>query len=130
MRRVAAWAVGAVVVAALVVVVGRWERSRERAHNLHGIELVRRLVGDRVSHPFDYRVSPGLTCLIYPTAASPIALELCVDPYGRIVEAVDRRGAYPAFYSVTSEPAVATLRLDPTAANRWVLAIETQQRKK
>jgi hypothetical protein len=96
-----------IVMAVVLVVVGRSERSSEQRHNLDGIAFIRSLVGTRVATPDDYRVSPDLYCLLYDSRGRVFALELCADQHGRLVEAVDRRGSVPVFYSVTSEPGVA-----------------------
>lgn len=113
-------AAGVLVVALAFVVVGRHERASERKWNLNGIAVIRYLVGTSVNHPVSYRASPGLRCLIYKRNGRPFALELCVDPIGRIVEAVDRRGSVPRFYSVTSEPGVADDRLPSNTVDRLI----------
>lgn len=117
-RRSAVIAAAVLVVAVVLVVVGRHERASERNWNLDGIAAVRYLVGAKIDHPLSYRVPAGLYCLIYGTPGRPFALELCVNGAGRIVEAVDRRGSVPRFYSVTSEPGVADERLPLSTVNR------------
>jgi hypothetical protein len=123
LRRSASVAAGVLVVALALVVVGRRERMSERKSNLDGIAAVRYLVGSRIDHPVSYRVPAGLWCLIYGATGRPFAaLELCVDREGRLVEAVDRRGSVPRFYSVTSEPGVADERLPLSTVNRLLAA--------
>jgi hypothetical protein len=109
------WLVAAacvIVAAVLVVIVGRAELASERRKEIDGIALVRSLVGGKIAKPVNFRVSPDLYCLIYESGGRPIALELCADRYGRIVEAVDRRGSLPVFYNITFEPQVATEHID------------------
>ena len=101
------WLVAAacvIVAAVLVVIVGRAELASERRKEIDGIALVRSLVGGKIAKP--------VNCLIYESGGRPIALELCADRYGRIVEAVDRRGSLPVFYNITFEPQVATEHID------------------
>jgi hypothetical protein len=111
-RRLALIGAGVVVSAIVIVVVGRFERRSEQRRNLNGIALVRSLVGAQIGKPDNYRVSPGLYCLLYGEGGRSFALELCDDQYGRLVEAVDRRGTLPVFYSLTSEPGIANERVD------------------
>jgi len=108
--------VGAVVLVAL----GRIERRSEQRHNVDGIARVRALVGGNVAHPADFRQSTGLSCLLYGGPQRVFALELCIDPSGRLVEAVDRRAPVSKFYSVTSEPSAARQRLDPGLVARLI----------
>ncbi|NUR74873.1 MAG: hypothetical protein HOQ28_01135 [Thermoleophilia bacterium] len=122
-------AAAVVVVAVVVVIVGRAERNSERQKNLDGIAAVRTLVGSRIDRPIDYRTPPGLSCLIYRSGARAFALELCSDPGGRVVEAVDRRGSLPRFYSITSEPDRATLTMPPQKVQRLIKGIIRRAQK-
>jgi hypothetical protein len=111
----------AVVVAALVLIAaaGRWERGREIDTQIDGMKRVRVLVG-----PLDqpalsgYRVEPAFDCLLYRRGANPLALELCVDRRGRLVEAIDRRTTPRHIYSLRSQPAAASIRLDRREVDR------------
>jgi hypothetical protein len=123
-RRAVVAAAGVLVVALALVAVGRRERTSERNWNLDGIRAVRLLVGARINHPLSYRVPTGLWCFIYGSSGRPFGLELCVDRYGRLVEAVDRRGSVPRFYSVVSEPGAARQRLPPSTVNRLLAAFK------
>jgi hypothetical protein len=114
---------GAVVlaVAALVVagLVGRWEKHRWVDSQLRGMRLVERLIG-----PLDqrslvgYRVLPQFDCLVYRRGADLLALELCVDPQGRLVEAIDRRGGARRYDDLHSDPAAASIRIDRAVVDR------------
>jgi len=119
-------AVCTVFVAALLVIVGRAERASERRKELDGIALVRSLVGNKIAGPVNFRVSPDLYCLLYELRGRPFALELCADRYGRLVEAADRRGSVPVFYSVTSEPQVANERIDMHLVARAIARLEAE----
>lgn len=131
MSRRARIAAAAVLVTAIVVVlVGRYERAAERRRNLDGIALVRSLVGSRIGHPDNYRVSTDLYCLLYAARQRVFALELCSDGQGRLVEAVDRRGTLPKFYSVTSEPRVAKERIDLRLFSRLIAKLSAPTTKR
>lgn len=93
---------------AALVPLGRWERDRARAQQasamrglleLAGPELRKRLSATRVGYGFD--------CLLYRRGDKPFAIELCFDPSGRIVAAVDRRGGSPIFWSLRGDAEVA-----------------------
>jgi hypothetical protein len=101
-------AVAAIVVAAILVVVGRWEGARSTRAEAARIDEVVAAAG-----PIDgqklvgYRLAE-LDCLLYRAGKNPYALELCFDPRGRLVEALDRRKG--------GDPRIGTLRYDPGAA--------------
>jgi hypothetical protein len=117
------------VLAIVIVVVGREERTSERRHDLDGIALVRSLVGRRIGSAVNYRVSSNLYCLLYSARRRVFALELCVDGQGRIVEAVDRRGTLPTFYSVAAEPTAANERLDLHLVSRLIAKLSAPKKK-
>lgn len=112
-------ALGAVIVLALLVGAGRWERSREIDRQAAGFRKVQALVG-----PLDdatlsgYRRLPGFDCLVYRRGPNPYALELCVDPAGRVVEAIDRRTVDRKIWSLTFEPASSPVRVDRAEVDR------------
>jgi hypothetical protein len=118
------------VLAIVIVVVGREERASERRHNLDGIALVRSLVGKRIAAADNYRVSPDLYCLLYSARRRVFALELCSDRFGRIVEAVDRRGTLPTFYSITAEPEIANERIDLRLVSRLIAKLSAPKPKR
>ena len=116
-RALAALVVVAVLVG--VVVLGRWERSRNADEQVRGMERVLALVG-----PLDqpalsgYRVQPNFDCLVYRRGANPFALELCFDRSGRLIEAIDRRRDDREIYSLRSDPSASTARVDRAEVDR------------
>jgi len=99
--------------------VGRSEKERWVDSQLRGIALVKRLVG-----PLDqralvgFRVLPQFDCLIYRRGPDLLALELCVDGEGRVVEAIDRRGGGRRYYDLHSDPSTASIRVDRAEVDR------------
>lgn len=119
-RRVALAAVaGAAIVAVVLVLLGRWERSRWIDEQLRGMRSVEALVGP-LDQPalYGYRVLPQFDCLVYERGGNPLALELCVDGGGRLIEAIDRRRSVRRYYSLRAEPEAATLRVSRTTVVR------------
>jgi hypothetical protein len=96
-----------------LALLGRSERSRWVQAQVHGQQRIVRLVG-----PLDqrsligYRVLPQFDCLVYRRGAELLALELCVDKQGKVVEAIDRRGGARRYYDLESDPGAATIQLD------------------
>lgn len=110
-RRMFFGAVGAVLVAALLVGAGRWERRHAVDKQAAGFRTVLAAVGGRLDEKTlsGFRYGPP-DCLSYHDASQRFAYQLCFDPQGRLVEAVDRRGAQPTYYSLEYEPSVSPLR--------------------
>ena len=114
-------AIAAAVLAALIglAVLGRWEKHRWVQAQVRGQERVVRLVG-----PLDqrsligFRVLPQFDCLVYRRGAELLALELCVDGNGKLVEAIDRRGGGRRYYDLESDPGAARIRLDRAEVDR------------
>jgi len=111
--------VAAVVVAAALVAVGRWEGRREAQREVRGFHVVQRLVGPLDSPTLSgFRVLPGFDCLTYRRGTNEFALELCIDPAGRVVEAIDRRSYDRRIWSLRFDPAASTDRVDRAEVDR------------
>ena len=109
----------AILLLALLVVVGRHERAvHARAEN-RGIARIRGLVGPLDSPSLDaFRLLPQFSCLLYERGANRFALELCMDGKGRVVEAIDRRGRTPKIASLREDPTHATVVVDRAEVDR------------
>jgi hypothetical protein len=109
-------AVFAVVAAVAVTAAGLLGKHHEQNAMRRGIDEVRVAIGPSLTRPgpTDYLYSPGRTCLLYGAGGVAYALELCIDSQGRVVEAVDRRGSTPRFYSIVEEPGASPFRISPT----------------
>ena len=105
--------------AAGAAALGRSERSSWVDAQVRGQERIVRLVG-----PLDqrslagFRVLPQFDYLVYRRGAELLALELCVDRRGMLIEAIDRRGGARRYYDLESDPAAARIRLDRTEVDR------------
>jgi hypothetical protein len=118
-RRSVSWAVAAVVAAAVLVVVGRHERSSQATREVRGFHIVQRLIGPLDSPTLSgYRVLPGFDCLTYRRGKNAFALELCVDPVGRVVEAIDRRHYVRRIWSLRFQPSASTDHVDRAEVDR------------
>lgn len=117
----AAGAAAAAVLLALIPL-GRWEGGRHADSELEGMRRVQAAIGPLDQPSLDaYRVSvgTGFDCLLYKRGANRFALELCFDKPGRLVEAIDRRGAGdPKISSLRETPGDATIRADRALVDR------------
>jgi hypothetical protein len=113
-RSTAAVAVLAVVTAAAVLVaIGRWEAAHRADVQNAGIRRVLGAVGTLDSPSLSaFRYLKNFQCLLYRRNGNRVALELCVDRSGRVVEAIDRRGS--------GDPKISSLRDDPGRATTVV----------
>ena len=114
--------VAAAAVAALVALipVGRWERTRHAERQMSGVREVWNAVGGRLDAPglSGYRLMGTFNCVTYRRGGHDFGLELCVDPEGRVIEAIDRRGDEPEIWSIREDPTRSTLRVDPDELSR------------
>jgi hypothetical protein len=88
-------------------VIGRIEGRHQTDVQLRGIAGVRAAVTD-VTAAVRYRSATGYSCLDYRRGTLSVALELCFDDRGRVLEASDRRRSDIAAYSLRLDPAAAT----------------------
>jgi hypothetical protein len=110
-RRVWALGLAALVLLAVFVPVGRWEERRAAHKEVAGMRTVLTAVGGDIVSPTlsGYRYGPP-DCLAYHDRVMLLALQLCFDPQGRLIEAVDRRPDQPVYYSVEYKPSLSTIR--------------------
>jgi hypothetical protein len=109
----------AVALLAVLVGVGRLERSHEAHREADGFRIVERLIGPLDSPSLSgYRVQPAFDCLTYRRDGNVYALELCVDREGRVVEAIDRRSYDRRIWSLTFDPSRSTVRVDRGVVDR------------
>ena len=117
--KAAAIVVAVVVVAAVLVALGRWERGREGSRESNGFRVVQRLIGPLDSPSLSgFRVFPAFDCLTYRRGTNPLALELCVDHTGRVVEAIDRRTYDRRIWSLRFDPSRSSVRVSEPEVRR------------
>jgi hypothetical protein len=118
-RRLATAAAAAIVVALLLIPLGRWEARRHADDENEGMARVVAEIG-----PLDqpqlsgYRRHVIFDCLTYRRGANPFALELCVNRDGRVIEAMDRTRGEPDIWSLREDPGRATNRIDRELVDR------------
>jgi hypothetical protein len=118
-RRAVAFAVAIVVALIAVIAIGRWERDRHADRQNERIARVLAEIGPLDSPSLKaFRYLQDFQCLLYRRGANDVALELCVDADGRVIEAIDRRTGDPWIGSVREEPELATERIDRTLFDR------------
>ena len=120
-RRLALGLAAALVVAALLVGLGRLERSRHADEQNDGIARVRATVGALGSSLSGFRFLARFQCLVYSRGENRFALELCVDRSGRVVEAIDRRGGDTEHWSLREDPELADVRVDRAEVERHIV---------
>jgi hypothetical protein len=104
-------AVVIVALAAVLILVGRWEEARSARNEMREMRLVMSAVGDLTRRrPTGYRVGPP-DCLSYATPQNLYGLQICFDRSGRVVETVDRRPTQPKYASLAYDPGLSTLRV-------------------
>ena len=125
LRRASALAAAVFVVLLALIPVGRWERARHSRIEVRGMRRVLMKVGPLGGPTLDaYRV--GLVpfdCLLYRRGSNPFALELCIDPQGRLVEAIDRVSGTPEIWSLREDPSRSTIRIDRGEVNRLLRSL-------
>jgi hypothetical protein len=121
-RRAVQIAAAALVVAVALVLVGRLEASRHADRQNEGIAKVNQAVGPLDSPSLEgFRFLARFQCLVYRRGANEFALELCVDPEGRVVEAIDRRSGKTRWWSLREDPGAATVRVDRAEVERLIV---------
>ena len=119
MRRYAVAAAACALALAALVAVGIWERGHRAESEVAGMGRVLTIVG-----PLD---NPSLTafryfntfqCLVYRRSGIRLALEVCFDGDGRLIEAIDRRSGQPDIWSLRDDPTRSTIRVDRVEVDR------------
>ena len=118
-RRLAALALVVVGVLAGLAVIGRWEKGRWVDAQVRGQKRIVTLVGSLDQRALiGFRILPQFDCLVYRRGGELLALELCVDGRGKMIEAIDRRGGARRYYDLESDPGAATVQLDRMEVDR------------
>ena len=102
-------------VAVLLVVVGRWENGRAVRSEADRMRAMVALVGPTLDArtPSAYRPAEEFACLLYETGKDePFGLELCFAADGRLVETIDRRGNDVDVASLRWERGASPVRYD------------------
>jgi hypothetical protein len=115
-RRHLALIVSAVVVASILVLVGRSESNTDvHATNSRIARIFGLVGGDLDARLNAYRPTPKFGCFLYRFGRSnPYGIEICVDEAGRVVETIDRRNGAEHIASLRYEPSESTVHVDVT----------------
>ena len=129
-RRVGLIAVAATVGLILVVAIGRWERSSHADRQNEGMREVVAEVGPLDSPRLSaFRYLVVFQCLLYRSGSNPLALEVCVDRNGRVIEAIDRRDdGDPEIWSLREDPDRTTVRVDRATVDRLLIRMGVPRR--
>jgi hypothetical protein len=113
-RRAVGIACAVVVALPLLVAVGRWEEHRAARKEMAGMRTVLTAIGGAIDSPrlSGYRYGPP-DCLAYHDKTMLLALQLCFDSQGRLIQSVDRRPEQPRYSSLEYEPSLSTIRFPP-----------------
>ena len=112
-------AAAALIAAAGLVAVGRWERGQRASEENAGMRTVVQEVGPIGSSSLrGFRILAKFDCLVYRRGRVAYALELCIDDDGRLVEAIDRRSGEPHIWSLRDDPPRASVRFDRREVDR------------
>ena len=128
-RRVAVIVGVVALVAVLLVAIGRWARDRRAEEEVRGMERVLVAIG-----PLDnatlasFRYLSDFQCLGYRRGKNPVALEVCFDAHGRVVEAFDRRRGEAKIWSLREDPTSSTLRRDRDEVDRLLVRMGVPER--
>jgi len=121
-HRVAAVLLAAPLAVGGLALVGSWERDRRADDQVRGMETVLAAVGPLDGSTLSaFRYLRDFQCLAYRRNDHPVALELCVDAQGRVVEAFDRRSGASRIWSLRDDPTRSTLRVDRQEVDRLLV---------
>jgi hypothetical protein len=114
-RRLALFALAAVAALVALVLIGRWEGRRHARSEMAGMRQTLAAVGpldNRTLTAYRIDIDSRFDCLIYKRGTNRLALELCFDRTGRLVETIDRRSREPKISSLREDPGASTIRVD------------------
>lgn len=121
-RRVGAILSLAVLVVVAFVLVGSWERDHRAEAEVRGMREVLEAVGPLDAPTLSgFRYFQNFQCLAYRRGRNRLALEICVDGAGRVVEAYDRRSGGRRIWSLRDDPTRSTLRVDRQEVDRLLV---------
>ena len=124
-RRASVLVGATIAILAALVVVGRWERSRQIDDQAAGMRRILGLIGP-LNNPTlaGFRTLPAFDCLTYKRGGNGLALEICVDSAGRVVQAIDRRTVDRRFWTLQFEPSLSPVRASWAEVVRLVHKME------
>jgi hypothetical protein len=124
-RRVLVGTFAVAVAAVVLVAAGRWEQRRAAREEIGGMRTVLAALGNKIDSRAlsGFRVGPP-DCLAYHDSQMLLALQLCFDSQGRLVEAVDRRPQEPKYFSLEYQPSLATIRFPRAQIDRLLARAE------
>jgi hypothetical protein len=109
------FALAAVAALVALVLIGRWEGRRHARSEMAGMRQTLAAVGpldNRTLTAYRIDIDSRFDCLIYRRGTNRLALELCFDRTGRLVETIDRRSGEPKISSLREDPGASTIRVD------------------
>jgi hypothetical protein len=121
-RRLGALALATLAVLAVLVLVGRWEGDRRADEQIRGMRGVLEDIGPLDQPRLEaFRYLENFQCLAYRRGSHPLALEVCVDEDGRVIETIDRRHATPRIWSLRDDRSRSTVRVDRAEVDRLLV---------
>jgi hypothetical protein len=118
-RRLVLAGASALVLLAVLVAIGAWERERRADRESDGMRAVLEEIGPLDSRELrGFRIFAKFHCLVYERGRNDFALELCTDSRGRVVEAIDRRDGTAEVWSLRDDPSRSEVVIDRREVNR------------
>ena len=114
LRRFVLIALAAVAALVALVFVGRWEGRSHARSELAGMRQTLAAVGpldNKTLTAYRIDIDSKFDCLIYKRGSNRLALELCFDRTGRLVETIDRRSGPSKISSLREDPSASNIRV-------------------